>query len=218
MEALTYLRVSGKGQLDGDGFERQQQAIASFAQAAGLSIAQEFREQGVSGTTDLEERPALLALVERLAGNGVKTVVVERADRLARDLMVQEAILRQLGAVGARVLTADGVDLTDSSDPTRVLLRQILGAVGQWDKTVTVLKLKAARTRLRQRQGRCEGVKPYGSLAGEQATRATLLKLRQQGLSWSRLAAAANEQGLSSRSGRPWTAQSVRWILRGRQS
>jgi DNA invertase Pin-like site-specific DNA recombinase len=41
-------------------------------------------------------------------------VIVERADRLARDLMVSEVILDQLTRAGAKVLTADGADLTSA--------------------------------------------------------------------------------------------------------
>ena len=85
-KALSYIRVSGKGQVDGDGPERQRQAIARFARSAGLTLLEEFSDLGVSGTTELADRPGLAALLDRLESNGVKTVIVERADRLARDL------------------------------------------------------------------------------------------------------------------------------------
>jgi DNA invertase Pin-like site-specific DNA recombinase len=37
----------------------------------------------VSGTRELADRPGLAALLDRLESNGVRTVIVERADRLA---------------------------------------------------------------------------------------------------------------------------------------
>ena len=44
------------------------------------------------------------------------------------------------------MLTADGADLTSADgDPTRTLIRQVLGAVAQFEKSVIVLKLRAAR-------------------------------------------------------------------------
>lgn len=49
-----------------------------------------FSEEGISGTTDLENRPALMDLLEALAANGTKLLLIEKLDRLARDLMVQE--------------------------------------------------------------------------------------------------------------------------------
>jgi len=42
---------------------------------------------------------------------------------------------------GVRVLTANGDDLTDSSDPSRVMMRQIAGAFHQYEKARLVAKL-----------------------------------------------------------------------------
>ena len=42
----------------------------------------------------------------------------------------------------AKVMTADGADLSSTADdPTRTLIRQVLSAVARFDKSVTVLKL-----------------------------------------------------------------------------
>ena len=113
--------------------------------------------------------------------NGVRTVIVERADRLARDLMVQEVIVGQFSKIGARILTADGVDLTnDGDDPTRRLIRQVLGAVSEFDKRVTVLKLRAARERKRARGERVEGVKPFGHFPAEQHLIEHMRQLRRK--------------------------------------
>ena len=59
-------------------------------------IVKVFRDEGVSGTKELENRPALSELIKSLHGNGVQLVLVERLDRLARDLMIQETIIGDL--------------------------------------------------------------------------------------------------------------------------
>src|SRR3954471_21620340 len=124
--AVSYLRVSGRGQVDGDGFPRQREAIRRFAKSNRYEIVDEFRDEGVSGTRELADRPGLAALLDRIESNGVRVVVVERADRLARDLMVSEVIIDRLTQLGAKVLTADGADLTTADgDPTRTLIRQV---------------------------------------------------------------------------------------------
>lgn len=53
----VYLRVSSLGQVDGHGFERRLVAVRSYAQANGVKIAEIVREEGVSGTKDLETVP-----------------------------------------------------------------------------------------------------------------------------------------------------------------
>src|SRR4051812_16212048 len=95
--AIAYLRVSGQGQIDGDGFERQEDSIRRYARANRLKIADAdwFKDAGVSGTRELENRPGLAAVLDRVESNGARIVLVERADRLARDLMVSEIILQK---------------------------------------------------------------------------------------------------------------------------
>ena len=94
-KAFGYIRVSGKGQIKGDGFMRQEKAIHDYAQQNGLEITKVYREKGVSGT--LANRPSLLELIVDLEknGHGIKMVVVEKLDRLARDLMIQETIIQE---------------------------------------------------------------------------------------------------------------------------
>jgi DNA invertase Pin-like site-specific DNA recombinase len=218
--ALSYVRVSGKGQIEGDGFDRQRDAITRFAGRNGYQLVDEFRDEGVSGTKELSDRPGLAALIDRIESNGARIVIVERADRLARDLMVSEVIIDQLTRAGAKVLTADGADLTSADgDPTRVLIRQVLGAVAQFDKSVTVLKLRAARERIRRRGERCEGRKPFGARPSEAAALDRIKALRrkpkgQPRLSMAAIAAKLNDEGVPTRQGRPWRPSSVHAILR----
>jgi DNA invertase Pin-like site-specific DNA recombinase len=217
-QAVSYVRVSGKGQTDGDGPERQRLAIARFAQASKLSVVEEYSDLGVSGTKELADRPGLARLIDRLESNGVRTVIIERADRLARDLMVQEVILGQFVKIGARILTADGVDLTSSDDPTRRLIRQVLGAVAEFEKNVLVLKLRAARERKRSRGERVEGVKPYGYQPAERAVIDHMKRLRRKPAKGRRLPVAAiaaqlNVEGHRNRAGREWSAQMVHHVL-----
>ncbi len=79
-KAFAYLRVSGKGQLEGDGFPRQMGAINGYAAANGIRVMKEFREEGVSGKKELENRPALQALLAALYANGTKLVLIEKLD------------------------------------------------------------------------------------------------------------------------------------------
>jgi DNA invertase Pin-like site-specific DNA recombinase len=218
-KAVSYLRCSGLGQVDGDTWDRQSAAIAKYAKQHGLEVVDEFRDAGVSGTRDLDNRPGLAALLDRVESNGVKIVLVENATRLARDLMVGEVILQQLTNAGCQVIAADsGTDLTaDSDDPTRRLIRQVLGAVAEFDRRVTVMKLRAARERRRSRGERCEGRKPFGTLPGERETLLRIRELRRKPphgkrRSLQQVCDVLNSEGLKTRTGKPWTKQVVNRI------
>ena len=220
MRAFEYLRVSGKGQVLGDGFPRQRETIEKYAKANNIVIEEEFRDEGISGTTELADRDGLAKLLDRIESSGVRTVLVERSDRVARDLLVGEVILGQFRDLGVTVIeAASGNELTaDDKDATKVLIRQILGAVAQFDKSVTVAKLRAARDRMRRNEGRCEGRKPFGTFAGEDEVLKRILALRrsrkgQRRLSFRKIAETLNSDGHTTRSGKPWNASTIRNIV-----
>ena len=159
-KAYGYIRVSGKGQINGDGFARQEKAIEGYAKAKGFEIVRIYKEKGVSGT--IKNRPALTDMMISLMqnGRGIHTVIIERIDRLARDLMVQETILDDMNKNGVSIISVTDGDLLEN-DPTRKLVRQVLGAIAEYDKEMTVQKLRAARNRKKALTGKCEGRKSY---------------------------------------------------------
>lgn len=211
-KAFAYLRVSGKGQIEGDGFARQLEAIKRYATAGELRIAKVFREEGVSGTTDLEDRPALMDLLEALASNATKLVLIERLDRLARDLMVQETIIGDLRKRGFDLISVTEPDLLQN-DPTRILMRQIFGAIAQYEKAMIVAKLRGARQRMKAKTGRCEGRKPYGFFPGEAEVIERMKQLHGSGIGFDRIALQFNLEGVATRTRGKWYGAMINRIL-----
>ena len=165
-KAFGYLRVSSKGQEGGDGFERQKKAIKDYAKAHNLKLGTIY-EEVVSGTTFPLERPIFTQLLEALLVNGTKVVLVENLSRLARDLMVQETILRDFENRGLRVISVNEPDLA-TDDPSRRMIRQVLGSFHQYEKEMLVRKLRAARNRIAEKTGKpCGGGVAYGVKQGE---------------------------------------------------
>jgi len=225
LRVFTYIRVSGKGQLSGDGPERQRDSISAFCAAHNLDPRHEFFERAVSGTIDATDRPAFAGMLEHIDSGDEKVaaIVVERMDRLARDLMVSEVLLAECRKRGIKVFSADQGLLVDmagekNADPTRVLIRQILGALSQWEKSMLVIKLRLARERIRRKKGKCEGVRKYGEKPGEQDVinlihgfRSTL-DIWHQPMEYKLIAKYLNESGFRNRSGGLWTDEYVRWL------
>ena len=219
MQKLTcfgYVRVSGKGQIEGDGFARQEKAITDYAKINELTVERVYREEGISGT--IEDRPALAEMFIDLEENGhmVKIVIIEKIDRLARDLMIQESIIRDFKKNGFDLISVyEGKDLL-SNDPTRELIRQVLGAFSQYEKRMIVAKLRAARERIKKREGKCEGRKGYRELMPEVIKEIKKLRKKRKGLppmSYRKIAGELNMRGLTTITGKPFTGQNIQNIL-----
>jgi DNA invertase Pin-like site-specific DNA recombinase len=177
MKVVSYLRVSSRGQVEKDGFPRQRELIAAFCQTHKLELYEECIEKGISGDVDGLDRPALSDFLEKvphLAANGVKieAIVVERADRLARKLVVSETLLAECRKRNLQVFTADRGELvdiaSDTADPMVILLRQLIACISEFDKNATVKKLRLARERKARATGvPCGQTQPFGALPGE---------------------------------------------------
>lgn len=212
--AFAYLRVSGKSQVDGDGFPRQALAISRHAAANDYEIVETFEERGVTGEMDGADRPAWSALIEKCRATNVSVIMFERLDRLARDLMVQETMLAQVKKIGILPVSTSEPDLA-STDPTRVLIRQIMGGVAQWDKAQIVNKLRGARQRKRLQIGKCEGRKSYGEKDDEAETLIRICQCRLAGLTWQSITNWLNTEVPTRVVGRRWFPATVQKMAGG---
>lgn len=216
MKILGYLRVSGASQIDGDGFPRQRAAIDAYCAAHDMELVDVFEERGVSGTMDLGQRPALQSLYIRLEETGITHIIVEKLDRVARDLLVQETIMGDLKRKGIELISTAEPDLC-GNDPSRVLIRQIFGALAQWDRAMINMRMNSARKRIRDAGGKAEGVYRYGEdpkRPDEAPVLAQMLRLKQAGVTNEKIALALNVQGCRGRQGGEWHTATVAKILR----
>jgi len=128
---------------DKDSEVRQRAAIESYAKAAGYTIVDWFYDPAVKGSDAVTERPGFKDMLDRIASNSVRTIIVESPDRFARDLAGHD-FLKNLGV---SLIPATAPDFFLEDTPTAVLVRQVLGAIAQFEKASLVAKLKAARDR-----------------------------------------------------------------------
>jgi DNA invertase Pin-like site-specific DNA recombinase len=224
-KAIAYLRVSSAKQAaDGkDGFPRQRAAIRAYCHAKRVEMIEEHVDAGVSGTVPMEGRDGLSTALQRCAETGATVLVVEKADRLGRDLIVSEMAVRAFGEAGVSIVTADtGQSLTDAdNDPSRKLIRQVLNAVAEYERSALVAKLRAARDRKKRNGGHSVGCYRFGEhpeRPDEVETLARIRELRRRLPSRTRpslaeVAALLATEGRRSRSDRPWTAAMVRDLV-----
>ena len=169
-----------------------------------------YVELGVCGA--LEDRPALAQMLIDLEEGAVDSVVIEKLDRLARDLMIQENIFREFKRLHVTLISVFEPDLC-SDDPTRKMIRVILGAVAEWDRAMISYRTRAARERMRARGERCEGRKPYGHREGEKATLNLMVDMYMGGKNPTEICGVLNRAGHKPRDGEYWFPATVRKIL-----
>lgn len=160
--AVGYYRTSSATNVgeDKDSLKRQQDAVATYAKRMGLTIVREFYDPAVSGADSVESRPGFAEMLAYLLGNGARTVLVENAGRFARDLVVQITGHDLLKSHGIALVPVDSPDHFTQETPTAVMVRNILGAVRQFQKEEVVATLRKARERKKRDTGRCEGRPP----------------------------------------------------------
>lgn len=226
MRVFSYLRVSSKGQVGGEGPDRQRDTIKAWAGSGNRTLVGEFFEAGVSGTVEGMDRPEFAAMVEAIAcrrinGETIDGIVVERMDRVARDLMCQEVLLKHCRENKIKVFSADRGDAVDQAsddgDPSRILIRQIFGALAQWEKSQIVLKLKKAREAVAAKTGKpCGGGVKYGSSPAEKVVLKTLqvFVTPDSDHTLQQVADLLNREGFLTRKGHRWNQQSAQKILK----
>jgi DNA invertase Pin-like site-specific DNA recombinase len=216
LKAVAYMRTSSATNVgaDKDSEKRQRAAIEAYAKRAGMEVLDWFYDPAVSGADPIETRPGFSALLDRIEGNGVRVVLIEDATRFARDLIAQELGIVVLVSRGVRIITANGDDLTDTSDPSRVMMRQIAGAFAQYEKARLVARLRRAR----EVKGKLGGRKSLAETRPEVVELARRLRHTRSGKQRSlrEISAELAQRGfVAKKTGRPFEAAQVSRMLTG---
>ena len=205
MATIAYLRVSTEQQTQsGAGLDAQLDACQRMAgQLAGV-----YRDEGVSGKTGLDKRPALLEAIAEL-GKG-DTLMVAKRDRLGRDPLVVAMIEAAVQRKGARIVSAAG-EGTDSDSPSDVLMRRMVDAFAEYERLVIGARTRAA-LQAKKARGERTGSIPYGfRLADdgvnlvrdevEQEAMTMIRELNGKGLSLRNIAGRLEAKGYKPRNG-----------------
>lgn len=222
---FVYLRVSTLQQVDGDGFGRQLEACENLCRAKGWNILRVGREQQ-TGSDAYNEREVLNDLLENTGPNTSQTIVVERVDRISRDLIPSEKFFEECRKKGVEVYPADtGEEMVmATADPTRILVRHILGALAQWEKSQIVHKLQAGRRKKKAETGRpCGGKRAFGDnkvpelAARERAAINDIVRFHREGHPFERIARWMNGRHKTPNGGDKWTKATVHRIYQENQ-
>lgn len=219
---IAYLRTSTDSQEEGLGTQRAE--IEAWASRLSLNVTSWSVDEGISGSNGLETR---LGLAEALSSKP-DGIVVYKLDRLARDLVIQETILAEAKRQGIRVystLPSEDVYLQDDpKDPTRKLIRQVLGAVADYERAMIRLRMTAGAARKKAAGGYAGGGVPFGYRVNpsthdlepdpdEQKALEVIRALRAKDHSYRDIAKKLDAKGLPPRKGQHWHPYSIARVL-----
>lgn len=212
MKAFAYYRTSSAAGVgdDKDSEARQRLAVQAYADSAGIEIVAEYYDQAVKGADLIEDRPQFAAMLAAIAGNGVRRVIVETANRFSRDLITQETGWRMLRKQGIELIAADSPQAFVDDTPTATLIRQILGAVAQFEKAALVAKLTAAR----RRTGRMGGQTSLEKLRPDTVKRMKELRAEFPTAGLRAIASWLETEGHVTPSGRPYNPAQIARIVK----
>lgn len=222
--AVGYLRISTEGQADGLGLDVQRESVEQWCQAKGHELVA-VHQDVTSGKNGLGDRDGLALALTALATGEAQVLVVPRLDRLARDLVLQEQLLREAWMHGEVASCAEGEGnlKDDPDDPSRALIRQVLGAVSQYERSMIALRLKRGRAAKAARGGYSFGSPHYGTKAvngelvpvpEEQEVIDIIRVMVGEGLSGQQIADNLNWRGVKPRRGQQWYRSQVNRIIR----
>ncbi|MDD3285691.1 MAG: recombinase family protein [Patescibacteria group bacterium] len=157
-KALAYYRVSTDLQKEEGTIEVQKMKVREFAIKNEYLIIEEFSDDGFSG--GLSDRPGLKNLLDLLSNTEAEYIVIYKLDRLARDLYIQEGLIKEFNKNNKQLISALEPDL-DSSDPFRKAFRQMLGVFSEFERAMIALRLEGGRER-KAKNGGWHGGKIYG--------------------------------------------------------
>lgn len=220
MRIVSYTRVSTDKQAEhGLGLDIQQKAIRSWAKAGGHKIAASLSDSGISGSNGLDTRPGLAEAFRLLEAGKADALVVYRLDRLARKLASQLVWTEQLEAKGKHVISVTEPDV--GQDEMRTLVRQVLGAIAEYERATIVRRMQGGRAEKAQQGGYAYGSPAYGQRAEsgkltedqtETAVAAMIGAMRGHGLSYREITDALNAAGYRAKRGGTWHAPTVRRV------
>lgn len=224
MRAVGYARVSTEDQAQaGVSLEAQEEKIRAYCVAKDWDLVRVIRDEGYSAK-DLN-RPGMREILSEVKERTFDVVVVLKLDRLTRSV-------RDLGYLVEDVFGRNGVafsslqDNFDTSTANGRLVMNILATIAQWERDIVSERTREAMQFMKNGLLRI-GAVPFGfCLVGDhldpdpeelQIVR-SLVSLKRQGLSYQKIAAKLNTQGVPSKNGGKWHPKTVMGVLRYFQS
>ncbi|MBI4158297.1 MAG: recombinase family protein [Candidatus Yanofskybacteria bacterium] len=219
---VAYCRTSTENQREEKTIELQINSLEKYAREKEVEIVEWFKDDGVSG--GLESRPELVRLLDYLKENDeVGSVLIYKLDRLARDLFIQEGLIRKFAELNKQVVSTLEPDL-DSNDPFRKAFRQMLGVFSEFEKAMIGLRMKNGK-HVAVSKGKWHGGFVYGynndgngqltiNKSESEIVKKVFYMRNKQHKTYIKIADYLNTENIKTKLGGKWHASTIRAIIK----
>ncbi|PKP60175.1 hypothetical protein CVT91_05525 [Candidatus Atribacteria bacterium HGW-Atribacteria-1] len=220
---VGYCRVSTNNQKEEGTIELQEKSIKKYAEKNSCELVKIFKDNGVSGGSELENRPGLAELFSYAEDDKeVEGVLIFKLDRLARDLYIQEHLIKKLEGLNKKLISIKEPHL-DSKDPMRKAFRQFMGIVSELEKAFITMRLSGGRINKAQRGGHAGGAIALGYKTKNKILiidekQAEIIKMifkmkKYKRMGLREIARELNKNGVPTARGGKWYAGTIKYIL-----
>ncbi len=226
---VIYGRVSTAGQVEGTSLAGQLEACREAATRHGWAVVAEHVDAGESGAN--ADRPALAEVMDLVESGAVEALIVYRLDRLARSTLHLLTLVQQLKAADVRLISTS--EAIDTRTPTGRMTMTVLGSVAELERETIRTRTREGVARRVAQGGWVSSTPPYGHRAVpdtrsgmrgvvlqiDPVQAATIREIYRllvvERMPLTAAAAALNDAGHRTATGRPWTRATLSTWARG---
>ena len=225
MTTVGYIRVSSEEQArSGLSLENQERKIRAYAEAQDLELSEIYNDAAESAK-DLK-RPAIQKLLSAVDKGEVSNILIYKLDRLVRHTGNLSSLLEVFEKKKVRLLSV--VESLDTTSASGRLVVNMIGVIAQWERETISERTQSAMDVKRGRGEKLGRIPPYGFCADgkvlkavpdEQKVLTAILKAKEEGIGYQRIAESLNQQEVSPRTGKQWYASTIRsiYLRKGRE-
>lgn len=165
-EAVNYSRVSTEDQADRKTIENQLEFCTKYCDLHQISLTEVYKDDGITGTIPLQDRPDGRRLLADAAAGKFKTLLIYKLDRLGRTARIILNAIYDLEQYGVTVRSM--TEPFDTATPTGRFLLTILAGQADLDRSNTLDRLWNGANRWARKGKWLGGIVPYGYIVNEE--------------------------------------------------
>ncbi len=143
-KTAIYMRVSTSLQTT----DNQLVALQDYATRMNYEITSIYKDEGISGVKNQNQRPALNAMMKDVVKGKFSQILIYDISRLGRSLKDLVNILNDFNQSKVRLIfIQNGIDTSNS---TGQMMFQLLGVFAEWERQTIVDRVNAGLVRARQ--------------------------------------------------------------------